>query len=299
MAKRKTELGLGRGLNALLGDPELSASGEGSVSLPISQVEPGLNQPRKRFDPESLSDLADSIRIHGVIQPVTVRRLASGYYQIIAGERRWRAAKQAGLDEIPAVIIEADDRKVMELGLIENLQREDLNPIEEANGYKVLLDEYGLTQEEVAQRVGKSRPAVANALRLLALPDPVHLLLEEGKLSAGHARAILAVPSGELQKKLAQKVVAEELSVRQTEALAKRLAAGEKEPPAPKTAAGPDLSLYIKEAEKSLASRFGRKVHIVNGRKKGKIELEYYNPEDLNALLELLEQLPGKGGSSL
>ena len=299
MAKRKTELGLGRGLDALLGDPSLPAQGEGSVSLPISQVEPGLNQPRKRFDQESLAELTESIRTHGVIQPLTVRRLASGYYQIIAGERRWRAAKLAGLTEVPAVIIEADDRKVMELGLIENLQREDLNPIEEANGYKVLLDEYGLTQEEVAQRVGKSRPAVANALRLLAMPDPVHLLLEEGKLSAGHARAILAVPSGELQKKLAQKVVAEELSVRQTEALAKRLAAGEKEPPAPKTAAGPDLSLYIKEAEKSLASRFGRKVHIVNGRKKGKIELEYYNPEDLNALLELLEQLPGKGGSSL
>ena len=302
------ERGLGRGLGALLGDAALQSQEGGSLSLPISQVEPGLKQPRKRFDEESLQDLADSIRIHGVIQPLTVRRLSSGYYQIIAGERRWRAAKLAGLTEVPAVIIEADDRKVMELGLIENLQREDLNPIEEANGYKVLLDEYGLTQEEVAQRVGKSRPAVAkgksrpavaNALRLLALPDPVHLLLEEGKLSAGHARAILAVPSGELQKKLAQKVVAEELSVRQTEALAKRLAAGEKEPPAPKTAAGPDLSLYIKEAEKSLASRFGRKVHIVNGRKKGKIELEYYNPEDLNALLELLEQLPGKGGSSL
>ena len=293
------ERGLGRGLGALLGDAALQSQEGGSLSLPISQVEPGLKQPRKRFDEESLQDLADSIRIHGVIQPLTVRRLASGYYQIIAGERRWRAAKAAGLAEVPAVIIEADDRKVMELGLIENLQREDLNPIEEANGYKVLLDEYGLTQEEVAQRVGKSRPAVANALRLLALPDPVHLLLEEGKLSAGHARAILAVPSVELQKKLAQKVVAEELSVRQTEALAKRLAAGEKEPPAPKTAAGPDLSLYIKEAEKSLASRFGRKVHIVNGRKKGKIELEYYNPEDLNALLELLEQLPGKGGSSL
>lgn len=299
MAKRTKELGLGRGLNALLGDPDLQAQGEGSVSLPISQVQPGLNQPRKRFDQDALADLAESIRVHGIIQPLTVRRLSSGYYQIIAGERRWRAAKLAGLAKVPAVIIEADDRKVMELGLIENLQREDLNPIEEANGYKVLLDEYGLTQEEVAQRVGKSRPAVANALRLLALPDPVHLLLEEGKLSAGHARAILAVPSGELQKKLAQKVVAEELSVRQTEALAKRLAAGEKEPPAPKTAAGPDLSLYIKEAEKSLASRFGRKVHIVNGRKKGKIELEYYNPEDLNALLELLEQLPGKGGSSL
>ena len=293
------ERGLGRGRGALLGDAALQSQEGGSLSLPISQVEPGLKQPRKRFDEESLQDLADSIRIHGVIQPLTVRRLSSGYYQIIAGERRWRAAKLAGLTEVPAVIIEADDRKVMELGLIENLQREDLNPIEEANGYKVLLDEYGLTQEEVAQRVGKSRPAVANALRLLALPDPVHLLLEEGKLSAGHARAILAVPTGELEKKLAQKVVAGELSGRQTEALAKRLAAGEKEPPAPKTAAGPDLSLYIKEAEKSLASRFGRKVHIVNGRKKGKIELEYYNPEDLNALLELLEQLPGKGGSSL
>ena len=273
----------------------------GSLSLPISQVEPGLKQPRKRFDEESLQDLADSIRIHGIIQPLTVRRLSSGYYQIIAGERRWRAAKLAGLSEIPAVIIEADDRKVMELGLIENLQREDLNPIEEANGYKVLMSEYGLTQEEVAQRVGKSRPAVANALRLLTLPDPVHLLLEEGKLSAGHARAILAVPSGELQKKLAQKVIAEELSVRQTEALAKRLAAEPREAAEPKSAAGPDLSIYLREAEKTLATRFGRKVHIINGRKKGKIELEYYNPEDLNTLLELLEQLPsaGKGGVSL
>ena len=295
------ERGLGRGLGALLGDAALQSQEGGSLSLPISQVEPGLKQPRKRFDEESLQDLADSIRIHGIIQPLTVRRLSSGYYQIIAGERRWRAAKLAGLNEIPAVIIEADDRKVMELGLIENLQREDLNPIEEANGYKVLMSEYGLTQEEVAQRVGKSRPAVANALRLLALPDPVHLLLEEGKLSAGHARAILAVPRGELQKKLAQKVIAEELSVRQTEALAKRLAAEPREAAEPKSAAGPDLSIYLREAEKTLATRFGRKVHIINGRKKGKIELEYYNPEDLNTLLELLEQLPsaGKGGGSL
>ena len=169
------ERGLGRGLGALLGDAALQTQEGGSLSLPISQVEPGLKQPRKRFDEESLQDLADSIRTHGVIQPLTVRRLSSGYYQIIAGERRWRAAKLAGLTEVPAVIIEADDRKVMELGLIENLQREDLNPIEEANGYKVLMEEYGLTQEEVAQRVGKSRPAVANALRLLALPDAVQL----------------------------------------------------------------------------------------------------------------------------
>ena len=293
------ERGLGRGLGALLGDAALQSQEGGSLSLPISQVEPGLKQPRKRFDEESLQDLADSIRIHGVIQPLTVRRLSSGYYQIIAGERRWRAAKLAGLTEVPAVIIEADDRKVMELGLIENLQREDLNPIEEANGYKVLLDEYGLTQEEVAQRVGKSRPAVANALRLLALPDAVHQLLEEGKLSAGHARAILSVPSGELQKKLAQKVIAEDLSVRQTEALAKRLAAGQKEVPPPP--AGPDLSIYLRAAEKSLAARFGRKVNIVSGKKKGKVELEYYNQEDLNALLDLLEQLPSsnQGGGEL
>ena len=264
-------------------------------------MEPGLNQPRKRFDEEALQDLADSIRIHGVIQPLTVRRLSSGYYQIIAGERRWRAAKLAGLEEVPAVIIEADDRKVMELGLIENLQREDLNPIEEAKGYKVLMSEYGLTQEEVAQRVGKSRPAVANALRLLALPDPVHLLLEEGKLSAGHARAILAVPSGELQKKLAQKVVEEELSVRQTEALAKRLAAGaQKSPRSPRPPPARTFHLYLQEAEKALASRFGPEgVTLSTAGKKGKMELEYYNPEDLNALLELLEQPPRREGRCL
>ena len=193
MASNK-DRGLGRGLSALLGDDALQSQEGGSLSLPISEVQPGLKQPRKRFDEESLADLADSIRTHGIIQPLTVRRLSSGYYQIIAGERRWRAAKLAGLREVPAVIIEADDRTVMELALIENLQREDLNPIEEAAGFQVLLEEYGLTQEEVAQRVGKSRPAVANALRLLALPDAVRQLLEEGKLSAGHARAILAAP---------------------------------------------------------------------------------------------------------
>ena len=293
--------GLGKGLGALLGDDALQSQEGGSLSLPISEVQPGLKQPRKRFDDESLADLADSIRTHGIIQPLTVRRLSSGYYQIIAGERRWRAAKLAGLHEVPAVIIEADDRTVMELGLIENLQREDLNPIEEANGYKVLMDEYGLTQDEVTQRVGKSRPAVANALRLLALPDAVHLLLEEGRLSAGHARAILSAPDKELQKRLAQKVVQDGLSVRQTEALAKRLAKAQDlldEEPAP---AVPDFSIYLRAAEQDLSSRFGRKVHIINGKKKGKVELEYYNTDDLNALLELLEQFPNqrKGGDSL
>lgn len=289
MAKSKLEHGLGRGLNALLGDPEImTPQGEGSVSLPISQVEPGLNQPRKRFDAESLADLADSIRIHGIIQPLTVRRLSTGYYQIIAGERRWRAAKAAGLMEVPAVIIEADDRKVMELGLIENLQREDLNPAEEARGYQVLMDEYNLTQEQVAQRMGKSRPAIANTLRLLALPEDVMVLVEEGTLSAGHARAILGAPSPALQREAAKRVVEGQLSVRQTEALVKALQQ-EKKPRKPED--GPDLSLYLGELEKNLSSSLGRKVKIAHHGKKGRIELEYYDAQDLEGLLALLEGL--------
>lgn len=294
MAKRKTDLGLGRGLNALLGDPELPAQGEGSISLPISQVEPGLNQPRKRFDPETLSDLAESIRVHGIIQPLTVRRLASGYYQIIAGERRWRAAKQAGLTEVPAVIIEADDRKVMELGLIENLQREDLNPAEEARGYQVLMEEYGLTQEQVAEEMGKSRPAIANTLRLLALPEDLLKLVEEGTLSAGHARAILGAPTQAMQRKAAKQVIAHGLSVRQTESLVKAL----QKQPAEKKAANDEIALYLGELEKSLSSNLGRKVTISHHGKKGKIQLEYYNPEDLEALLSLLNTLHGEEPNS-
>ena len=293
------ERGLGRGLGALLGDAALQSQEGGSLSLPISQVEPGLKQPRKRFEEGALQDLADSIRTHGIIQPLTVRRLSSGYYQIIAGERRWRAAKLAGLSEVPAVIIEADDRKVMELGLIENLQREDLNPMEEAMGYQALIEEYGLTQEEAARRVGKSRPAVANALRLMALPDAIRALVEEGKLSAGHARALLSVPDSTSQKKLAQKVVAEGLSVRQTEALAKRLArdreemedSGGEKPSDP-------MKLYRDAAAKELSTRWGRKVSITMGPKKGKLEFEFYNDEDLTALLDRLEETL-KGGSPL
>ena len=293
MAKRTKEIGLGRGLNALLGDPELPAQGEGSVTLPISQVEPGLNQPRKRFEQGALDDLAESIRIHGIIQPLTVRRLATGYYQIIAGERRWRAAKTAGLTEVPAVIIEADDRKVMELGLIENLQREDLNPAEEARGYRTLMEDYGLTQEQVAQQMGKSRPAITNTLRLLALPDEVMQLVEEGALSAGHARAILGAPTAALQNEIAKRVVEGQLSVRQTEALVKTLQKEKKEKPQDK---GPDLSLYLGELEKDLSGRFGRKVKIAHRGKKGRIELEYYNEQDLEALLSLLQQLKHEGG---
>lgn len=293
MAKKKAELGLGRGLNALLGDPVLQNQGEGSVSLPISQVEPGLNQPRKRFDPDSLSELADSIRIHGVIQPLTVRRLSSGYYQIIAGERRWRAAKQAGLDEIPAVIIEADDRKVMELGLIENLQREDLNPAEEARGYQTLMAEYGLTQEQVAQRMGKSRPAVTNALRLLNLPEDLMALVEEGKLSAGHARALLGAPTPALQRQGAKAVLDKGLSVRQTEALVKALQKEKK----PKVRSEDMLAIYLADLEKNLGSQLGRKVHIQHRGKKGKLELEYYSEDDLETLLRLLNYTQ-EGGQS-
>ncbi|WP_295630067.1 ParB/RepB/Spo0J family partition protein [uncultured Intestinimonas sp.] len=294
-----SERGLGRGLGALLGDAALQTQEGGSVLLPIAQVEPGLKQPRKRFDEETLADLAESIRLHGILQPLTVRRLASGYYQIIAGERRWRAAKLAGLSEVPAIIVEADDRKVMELGLIENLQREDLNPMEEAMGYQALIEEYGLTQEEAARRVGKSRPAVANALRLMALPDAIRALVEEGKLSAGHARALLSVPDSTSQKKLAQKVVAEGLSVRQTEALAKRLARereeleehGGEKPVDP-------MKLYRDAAAKELSTRWGRKVSITMGPKKGKLEFEFYNDEDLTELLDRLEKTL-KGGTAL
>jgi len=301
MAKKPIK-GLGRGLSdlsgmgqdALFGQPESKNAVSGAVTLPISQVEPGLNQPRKRFEPEALADLAESIRTHGIIQPITVRKLTSGYYQIIAGERRWRAAKAAGLDEVPAVIIEADDRKVMELGLIENLQREDLNPVEEAKGYQVLIQEHGLTQEEVAQRMGKSRPAITNALRLLALPEAVLILLEEGSLSAGHARAILAAPSPELQIQAAQQTATQNLSVRQTEALVKLLQKAAQEPKA-KAKGNPDIAMYLAEVEKDLASRYGRKVRIVDKGNKGRIELEYYNIDDLDALLSALEQT--KGGS--
>ena len=292
MAKRKTELGLGRGLNALLGDPELSAQGDGAVSLPISQVEPGLNQPRKRFDQEALDDLTDSIRVHGIIQPLTVRRLSTGYYQIIAGERRWRAAKAAGLTEVPVVIIEADDRKVMELGLIENLQREDLNPAEEARGYQVLMEEYGLTQEQVAQQMGKSRPAITNTLRLLALPNDLMAMVESGALSAGHARAILGAPTAALQREAARQVVERQLSVRQTEALVRALQKPQREP----KKSDPDLGLYLGELEKDLTGRLGRKVTISHRGKKGKIELEYYGDQDLEALLSLLQSLRREGG---
>ena len=279
--------GLGKGLDALMGDSATMQNQEaGSVTLPISQVEPGLNQPRKWFDEDALADLAASIREHGIIQPLTVRRLSTGYYQIIAGERRWRAAKLAGRREVPVVIIEADDRKVMELGLIENLQREDLNPAEEARGYRTLMEEYGLTQEQAAQRVGKSRSAVANVLRLLNLSPALRQHLESGRLSAGHARALLPL-SPEIQEAAAAEILRSDLSVRQTEQLVKRLQQEKQEKPAKKH---PTVD-YVAEAERSLSDTLGRACHIAHGRKKGRVEIEYYGTDDLNDLLDALALL--------
>ena len=281
--------GLGKGLAALLGDNVMDNSEEkSSLYLPISQVESCAGQPRKQFDPDALADLADSIREHGIIQPLTVRKLQSGYYQIIAGERRWRAARMAGLDQVPAIVIEADDRKAMELAMIENLQREDLNPIEEAEGYRQLMEQYNLTQEETAQRVGKSRSVVANALRLLNLCPPVRAMVEDGRLSNGHARTILPL-SPALQEKAADAILKSDLSVRQTELLVKKLTAEEKDKPAV-TTGGLEVN-YAEEAAKALGTHLGRGCKIVSGRKKGRIELEYYGVEDLNNLLDALNAL--------
>ena len=222
--------GLGKGLGALLGDFNDEPQEKSAYQLlPIYKVEPNPDQPRQDFDEEELEALAESIRVHGILQPLTVRETRSGYYQIIAGERRWRAARLANLSEVPVIVIEADDKKVMELALIENLQRQDLNPVEEALGYQSLIEEYGLTQEEAANRVGKSRPAVANALRLLGLCPEVMEKLRSGELSAGHARAILTLKTEKLQREAAKKIIALGMSVRAAETLCKNMA---KEKPA-------------------------------------------------------------------
>ena len=280
--------GLGKGLGALMGDfaVETPSAKSPYQMLPIHKVEPNPGQPRQDFDPEELQSLADSIATHGVVQPLTVRELPGGYYQIIAGERRWRAARIAELKEIPAVIIEADDRKVMELALIENLQRQDLNPVEEALGYKTLMDDYGLTQEDAAKQVGKSRPAVANALRLLNLSDKVLEMVRKGELSAGHARAVLSLKTVKMQEQAAQKIATLGLSVRQAELLCKNMT---KEPVPEKE---PTLAVdYVAECEKSLSKHLGRGVKIVNGKRKGRFELEFYGQDDLQVLLDALMKI--------
>ena len=279
--------GLGKGLGALLGDfmeeiPENSAY----QMLPIYKVEPNRSQPRQDFDEEELQALADSIEAHGIIQPLTVRQLDSGYYQIIAGERRWRAARIANLAEVPVVVIEADDRKAMELALIENLQRQDLNAVEEALGYQSLMEDYGLTQDEAAKRVGKSRPAVANSLRLLGLCPQVLEKLRQGELTAGHARAILMLKSEKKQQEAAQKIIALGLSVRQAELICKNMCRE------PKEEEEQPLKIdYVAECEKQLSKHLGRGVKIVNGKRKGRFELEFYGQDDLQTLLDALMQL--------
>lgn len=279
--------GLGKGLGALLGDfDEPIQENSPYKLLPIHKVEPNPDQPRRDFDEEELEALSESISVHGIIQPLTVRELGSGFYQIIAGERRWRAARMAGLSEVPVVIVEADDRKAMELALIENLQRQDLNPVEEAMGYQSLMEEYGMTQEEAAGRVGKSRPAVANALRLLNLCPTVLEMVRNGELTAGHARAILVLKDERKQQQAAQRIHALGLSVRQAELLCKNMT---RQPaPQPKVTLAVD---YIGECEKSLSKHLGRGVKIINGKRKGKFELEFYGEEDLQNLLDALMKI--------
>ena len=284
MASQK---GLGKGLGALLDfDDEVTTSNSPYQLLPIYKVEPNPDQPRQDFDEEELQALADSISVHGVLQPLTVRDTGSGYYQIIAGDRRWRAARLAELSEIPVVVIEADDKKAMELALIENLQRQDLNPVEEALGYRSLIDEYGLTQEEAAAQVGKSRPAVANALRLLGLCPEVLERVRRGELSAGHARAVLTLKSDKKQMEAAQKIYALGLSVRQAELLCKNMT--REAPVEPKVTLAVD---YVAECEKSLSRHLGRGVKIVNGKRKGRFELEFYGQDDLQMLLDTLMKI--------
>ena len=280
--------GLGSGLDALFGG-DLPPAEENLRSLPISKIEPSEHQPRESFDGEKLEALADSIRSHGIIQPITVRRLEGDHYQIIAGERRWRAARMAGLKELPARIVDADDREAMVLALVENLQREDLNPVEQAKGMRRLLEEYGCTQEGAAELVGCSRPALTNALRLLALPEPVLAMLEDSRLSAGHGRALLALGDDKRIQGAAEAVLRDQLSVRQTEALVRKLLSP------PKQAAEKKDDIYVKALEERLTGRFNRKVHIVSGPRKGRLEIEYYGNEDLDALIAALGLPAGDG----
>ena len=284
--------GLGGGLSNLFGDDAAASLSENGAAdsitqLPLTKIERNPNQPRKKFDQQALEELAESIRLHGVITPITVRHgEKDGYYQIIAGERRWRAARLAGLKEIPAMVLEAGEGEVMELALIENLQRQDLNPSEEAEGYDRLMQQFGLTQEEVANRVVKSRSAVANALRLLGLPDEVRTMVADGKLSGGHARAVLAVSDEDKRVEAARQMVG--MSVRQAEALAKRLNKKPSVKPPQPEAFSVD---YVADVEKELESVLGRKISIQQGKNSGQLTLEYYGADDLERLIEALRSL--------
>lgn len=282
----KEKKGLGTGLAALFGEDELDEQSE-LMTLPITKVEPRKDQPREYFDETALQELADSIAQYGLIQPIVARRLPDGFYQIIAGERRWRASRMAGLAEVPVRVIEADDRTTAELALVENLQRENLNPIEEAKGYKTLIEVYGLTQEETAKSVGRSRPAITNSMRLLSLSDDVLKLVEDGKLSAGHARALIPITDEKTQLDAAKEVISKSLSVRKTEALTAKLTKEPKE----KSEPAKQFVDYSAEVEKELGEILGRRVHLVSGKKNGRIEIEFYGADDRENLIERLRRL--------
>ena len=274
---------LGTGLDSLFGADSVTVEKETTATLPLTKLEPRQEQPRNYFDEEAIEELAESIRTYGIIQPIVVRKMENGYYQIVAGERRWRAARKAELEEVPVHIIEVDDRQTAELALVENLQREDLNPIEEAEGYRALMEDYAMTQEEVSSRIGKSRPAITNSLRLLSLHEEVRSLLEKGKLTAGHGRAIAGLSDPELQKQAAERVVYQGLSVRSTDKLVASL------PRAPRRQKVDTGEIdYAAEESQNLTRALSRKCKIVQGRKAGRIVLEYYNDDDRELLLKNL-----------
>lgn len=278
--------GLGKGLDALFMDNETVDSG-GVVTLRLSQIEPNRDQPRKIFSEEALNELADSIREHGVLQPLLVRPLPGGSYQLVAGERRWRASRMAGLQEVPVVIREMDEEQAMEIALIENLQREDLNAIEEATGYKQLMERYGMTQEQVAKRVGKSRPAIANALRLLNLPQKVMDMVGEGEVSPGHARALLAFDDQDRIVEIAQKVKTGKYSVRDIERMGKNQdEKKEKAAKAPEEPAWGGKSAFLTEMEIAMSMEMGRKVRIIPNGEGGTLQIQFWDEEDLKSLAE-------------
>lgn len=289
MATANPKKGLGRGLDALLADNDAETGANRTAMLRTLDIEPNRKQARRNFDKEALQELAESIAEHGLIQPIVVRRRENGYYEIIAGERRWRASRAAGLKEVPVRILEADDKLAMELALVENLQREDLNPMEEAAGYKKLMDDYGLTQEQVATRVQKSRPAITNALRLLSLGETLQKKVSSGKLSAGHARALLPLKTETLREKAAAEVESRGLSVRQTETLVASLLRQAEQPE--KEEKKPPVVDYVREAEKALSDALGRGVKFQGGQKKGRIALEFYSADDREALMEALKNM--------
>lgn len=277
----KKKGGLGKGLDAIFA--ENTAEKEGTVTLRLSEIEPNRSQPRKEFDDEALSELAESIAQHGILQPILVRPIFAGGYQIVAGERRWRAARMAGLMEVPVIIRDMDDAEFMQLALIENLQREDLTALEEAKGYKSLMDTHGFTQEEISRTVGKSRPSVANALRLLSLPEEVQQMMEEGLLTAGHGRTLLAFKNEEDLIKAAKKVADEGISVRELEKMAKKAneMPEKQEPEKPAKA----KNHYYEEVRLALNESLGRKVNVSGSKKKGVLTIEFYGEEDLKNLL--------------